>query len=318
MDKMSLYQEGKKDQDFYFNKDVQDVKRYIINNRQVINDVVRAAEINSILHRNMSQRPFSMLSSVQKFLYVFNLPVRIAAYLTILPTNEINYSKMRYCINCLLSPLFCSYVLSYRSLIFKTNTPYLIGISTFSVVFSGIIFFILDAKRAPTGKLKYFFYTLGFLTATVWLFYLSDCLISFIISLNVLFNYNYTFMMIGAFSFWAWIPVSLASLKTVTMIKHMPGYGGAAFNGLFVFGLSVVVQDALNGITIAKIWPSYNSRSALQLFLYLVLNFVCLIFTYIMVAMRAKRYTRPLGIVLIGCYLLSVIWTFFYGIWALD
>lgn len=282
------------------------------------NDVVRAAEISSILYQNMIQRPFKFLPPAQKVVYILNLPLHFLLYLTVFPTNEFNYSKTRYLLNSILAPLFSIFVLSYRKIIYVKEIWILISIASISLISGLVCFVLLDSKRAPSGRIKYGFQAYGFFVAILWLFMLSDCLISVIIGLNILFNYTYTFMMIAVFSFWAWIPISLGSIKTVILTKEMPGFGGAIFNGFFVFGVSIIVQCGIWGTGIAKMWPEYKTKSGFQIFLYLIFNIFSLVFIYLMVALRAKRYTRILGIVLVFGYLISVIWTFIYGIWAKD
>lgn len=299
-------------------KDIYDIKKYIIDNRETVNEVVRAAEINAMLYMNMSQRPFRLLNPIQKFLFALNLPINLATYLTIFPTSNFGYSKTRFVLNSFFAPLFSIFVISYRKVLFYDSYIIIGAIFLFAIISAAGTFILLDSNKSPVGRIKHFYSAYGFVVAVLWLFMLSDCLVSIIIGFRVLFNYSYTFMMLAAFSFWAWIPVVFGSLRTVTLVKAMPGYGGAMFNGMFVFGISIVVQCTLHETEVAKIWPAYKGKGAVQLFFYLVMNFVCVVFIYLMVQLRAKRYTRTMGVVLVTGYFGVVLWTFFYGIWAED
>lgn len=126
-------------------------------------------------------------------------------------------------------------------------TEYLIAVVSTGIVATLALVALLKRDQPPTGAVKRTLILLGFFSSICWLWFLSDLLVSMIKTLHIIFNFHYVFMMIAVFSFLAWVPMSLGSLKIVRLLQQMPGYSGVVFNGLFVFGLSIVIQTLMFG-----------------------------------------------------------------------
>jgi hypothetical protein len=188
---------------------------------------------------------------MQKVIVIINLGIYSLTKATIYPTDEFYETSktgliLRYTLNSLFFPLFSGYVVGYRrGLIYHGNWGFPIygGVG---IVLS-LLTYLMVSKRGVSGSWKYLFKLVGFSVSFLWLFMLSDMVVSIIISLNVLFNYQYSFMMISVFSFWAWMPVTVGSINLVRLMKSMPTYGGVIFNAYFVFGISTLVQSLLHG-----------------------------------------------------------------------
>ena len=289
------------------------IVNYIIDNRQVTNDIVRSAEIDNLLFQSMSSRPFPKLPLMTKIISLLNLPISILTYLTVLPTTPTGYTKQRYILNPIFGGSFLFFITSYG----KLRRPWLfISVLLLCIAVSVLFGFVLTGDRAPTGKLKSFFITLGFLTSFAWMFFLSDLLLCIIQTLNILFNYHYTFMMISAFSFWVWIPMSIASVKVVSLLKEMPRFGGVIFNCFFVFGMATLLQGWKFGPMEVKMWPTAKTQSGKHIFAYICLNFLTVLGILGMVKMSGMRFKRVGGYVLIIGYFGCVLFTFVQGIFA--
>lgn len=290
---------------------------YIINNRDVLNDGVRSAEISSILYRNMTLLPFSSLNLYRKILAILNFPINLLTYLTVLPTTEEGYTKIRYILNPFFGMMFTYFMITYL----KIYKIYLLAVvALLGLCFSALLGFVLVGDKAPTGKLKEFFMFLGFITSFFWMFFLSDVLVSVIETLNVLFNYQYTFMMVSSFSFWNWVPMVLGSLRIVALMKEMPSFSGILFNSFFVFGIAVVVQALLYGNDHYSLevvmWPVVKTATGFNLFLALFMCFVVFSSIFISVFFFGLRYRAFVGFLLAMGYVVYVIFVFVRGISA--
>lgn len=313
-------------------KDKNDIRKYIIQNREVKNPGVKAAEIDEILFRNLRKRPFGKLNTIQKVLEVMYTPIKYLGFLTILPTSLeeeptsekekthktqntdiINdYSRFRYLINPVFGLMFIFYTLTNfksPSLIF-----YLTAFLSIAATITLILFFNLHPESPPKGKLRSMITTLGFITSLSWMWFLTDIIVSIVKSLHILFNYHYSIMMIGAVSFLAWVPVALGSLKIVRMLQAMPGYSGVIFNCLFIFGVSILVQVLVYGSgRKMDMWPRSGKAEAVYLFVYIIVNFLVVLLSYFMVRGKGWRYTSLLGLCLALVYNGLVFYTFIDG-----
>jgi hypothetical protein len=297
--------------------DLMTIRKYILKNRLVLNENVRAAEISAKLTKNALERPFKHLTNFQKFIFVLTLPAKLLAWLTVFPTSKAKYSKIRYLCASVFGVLFAAFIVSYRRILTASRTSQIFVLSA-ALIFGVGTQITLQSGAAPTGMLRQFYYVLGALQAFLWLFFLSDMLLSVIIGLNIMFNYSYTFMMVSCFSFWAWLPVYSGNVKIVSLMKEIPGYGGSLFNMFFVFGITTAVQCFLHGPREVNVWPASKTESAFQLFLYVCLNIGVLVLIFFFVKLSGKRYTRLMGVILVFLYLAVVGVTFVFGIFASD
>lgn len=288
---------------------------YIIKNREVTNQAVRSAEINVILYRNLSRKSFSELNTFRKILTIMNFPISILTYITVLPTTEEGYTKWRYLLNPAFGFTFVYFIFTYLHIY---NIYIFSGMVATGVILSILFSFVLIDDKAPTGKLKQFFMFLGFITAFCWLFFLSDILVSVIKALNVLFNYQYTFMMISSFSFCTWVPMLLGSIRIVALMKEMPSFSGIMFNSYFVFGVGILVQTLAFGRVDIRMWPKVKAPTARNLFFFLCLNLLVFVGIGVFLMFGGMRYNRVMGLVFVYGYLIVIVGIFVRGIFAKE
>lgn len=295
-------------------RDKNDIRDYIIKNREVKNPIVKSAEIDEILFRNVREREFKQMNSIQKILTILYSPIALLTYITIFPTSDSQkkYNKIRYLLCPIFGATFVFYVITNgrsKSLIF-----YLTAVAALAIVVTLLLFFILKPNEQPTGKVQTMITTLGLIATLAWIWFLTDILISIVKSLHIILNYHYCFMMIGAVSFLAWIPMALGSLKVVRLLQAMPGYSGVVFNGLFIFGISTLFQCIYYGSgRRIDVFPRGKSTEAVYLFIYIVVNFLVGVFSFFMLKSKGFRYSSLMGMCLALVYNGLVFYTFFEG-----
>lgn len=293
------------------------VEKVILENRNLFSPSIMAAEIDFVLYEDSCKTVFSRLSCVKKIIVLLNLGISTMTKATVYPTDDFYETSKtglitRYTLVSFFFPIFSGYVVGYRrGLIYHGNWGFPIygGIG----LILSLATFLMVSKRGVSGSWKYFFKMIGFITSFLWLFMLSDMVVSIIICLNVLFNYQYSFMMISVFSFWAWMPVTVGSINLVRLMKSMPTYGGVIFNSFFVFGVSTLLQCIMHGKQEFATWPSTKNKGSFQLSLYIYINAGLIVFIFGFIKLRGMRYTRMLGILLVMMYLIATMFTFVLG-----
>jgi hypothetical protein len=167
------------------------------------NPVVRAAEIDDILFRNLRSRKATNMNAIQKLLNLLYIPIFWLTYVTILPTTNRQYSKLRYLCYPIIGGTFIFYIFTAGQ---SSIMTYLIAVLATGIVATLAMFTILKRDEPPTGTVKKALVFLGFFSSICWLWFLSDLLVSMIKTLHIIFNYHYVFMMISAFSCLQWSP----------------------------------------------------------------------------------------------------------------
>ena len=294
------------------------IQQLILENRDLFSPSVMAAEIDYLLYDEACKTKFSNQTKMKKFAIFMNIIVSTLTKMTIYPTDEnFETSKagllIRYTVVSLFSPLFVGYVVGYRRGIMYGGNLGLFIYSGVGLV-CAIVTYILLSKRGVSGVYKYIFRTVGAFNSFLWLFMLSDMVVSIIVSLNVLFNYKYGNMMLSVLSFWTWIPVIVSSIKVVRLMKAMPSFGVVMFNSFLVFGLATIVQCFLHGPQEINIWPESDSQESIMLSLYLGLNTFVIILIFGSVKLRGNRYSGLVGIFLVGLNLILAFIVFIWGI----
>jgi hypothetical protein len=146
------------------------------------------------------------------------------------------------------------------------------------MVFTLIMVMMLKTNEPPKGTFKSYLKIMGVFSSICWVWLLSDLLVSMIKSLHIIFNYHYVYMMIGIFSFLEWVPLALGSLRVVRILQDMPGYSAVVFNGLFVFGISIVIQSFMFDAMPVQMYPRVKSNESFHLFIYiLMVAFTCVV-----------------------------------------
>lgn len=269
-------------------QDRKDIKKYMQENKSLKNPVVKCAEIDDILFKNLRSRSMANMTSMEKFLNFAYLPISFLTYLTILPTSSRQYNKLRYLCYPLVGGSFIAYVTSKGNM---TITAYLLCVVCAGAVATLGLFAVLKQNEAPTGKVKNLLLVLGVFSSLCWLWVLSDLLVSMIKTLHIVFNYHYVYMMIAIFAFLAWLPMSIGSLKVVRLLQHMPGYSGAVFNGLFIFGLTILIQTIMYGAKRVEMFPRTSGGTAFHVFFFAIVVIISCTVTFFLLRSRGWKYT---------------------------
>ena len=97
-------------------------------------------------------------------------------------------------------------------------------------------------------------------------------MVATISSLHLIYVYEYTFMVLGIFSFLIWGPIYLSNISLVRVIGTVPSLSGVIFNSTFVMGLSTVISTYSSeepGVFV--IYPTADTPSAIHVLFYIVL-----------------------------------------------
>lgn len=212
-------------------------------------------------------------------------------------------------------PSMFGFVVGYRRGFFYEGTWGFLVYGAVGVVLAPVTC-LLVSNRGVSGFFRFCFKFVGFVMSFLWLFMLSDMVVSIIVTLNVLFNYQYSFMMISVFSFWAWLPHTVGSIKMVRLLKSMPNFGGIIFDNFLIFGLASLIEYFRKGDSRIVIWPESSDKGAIQLGGYLYLNAFLVILTMITISLKGLRYSRLLGLILVGIFLIATVTTFILGFYV--
>lgn len=277
------YNEGFKKLDM---QDKEDLTKYILNNRIVRNSVVRAAEVDQILFRNQRLKKFGSKDLLEKILTILYIPIRIATWVTVLPTTKREFSKTRYIFCGIFSPLFLFYVCTYGKILKLEVIGTVLAAAGVLCLIFGIIVLRIKGNIGPKGFIKKILYFWGFLSGLGWIWLLTDIAVSIIQTYHVVFNYQYIFMMLAAFSYLAWLPMSFGSVQTVKLLHDMPGFTIAVFNCYFVFGCSTLLQVLLWGSQEVRVWPSESTGTSIHTTGYLLANLMLVILTLVIILVK--------------------------------
>ena len=294
----------------YRTQDLNTIRKYVVKNREVNNLVVRGAEIEAKLAKNLLERPLNGLSFVQKCRKVLMAVVAFVTFLSIFPTSRAPYNKNVYLLRSFLGSLVFVYTTNHQKVL-NLAPPYLaqyvfLGFALLCSLSSALL---LKQKEAPTGLIKQAFMCLGLFLAFCWLYILSNILVAFVYSFEILFDYSYSLVVLSWLSFLSWLPVLRSFITTTNLVKMMPGYAMATFNGLFMLGLGIVVQILLYGPQKVMMWPNYRGVGPVTQFVYLIVNIFILMITFFMVMANERRFSSAVGGVLVITYLLCVVFT---------
>ena len=297
---------------------VKAIKKYIIKNKDIHNPVVRSAEIDAKLYRDLRSKPLGELEGSEKLLMYLYQPIHWLTYFTILPTSNKQFHRLRYLAWPLLGVPFLFYILT-AGLFAEESFFIYFGIYTGIgiVVALGLFWRVFSQNEAPKGGLKGLSSTLGVAGSLAWMWLLCDMLVSLIKTLHVVFNFQYTFMMIGMFSFFIWTPISFSSLKLVQLLRSMPGYSDVVFNCFFVFGLSTLLQTLVYGDQAVEFFPHESTQAAIEASIYIVLCILIVAMSIILLKAKGWRFTGFLGLVLVSLYNLGILYTCVDGFLAI-
>ena len=176
-------------------------------------------------------------------LQLSTIPIEILTYFIIMPkltTEEDNLPRTRLLLNPVFNSMFLAYVLTHGADMRDTyfNIIFLFGFAACSYIVYPIVF----SKRQPNTAF-YKLIMINNLTMSLLTFYMiSDLIVDIIRSLHILFLFKYAFFTVSVFSLIVWLPAINGALKTTEYMGIVPGYNGAIFNTLLVFGLCLSIH----------------------------------------------------------------------------
>ena len=132
---------------------------------------------------------------------------------------------------------------------------------------------------------------------------ISDLIVDIIRSLHILFLFKYAFFTVSVFSLIVWIPAINGALKTTEYMGIVPGYNGAIFNTLLVFGLCLGIHQALRGELTSHMWPLNSDMQSDLATFFFIFNSLILPATLYLLSKDGYRYTTALGVLLTTIYL---------------
>lgn len=282
------------------------IVEYSLQNRHLKSALVIGWEVGEVLYQNEYNLPYKKKTNLNKLIAVLYWPVEIFSNLTILPhlTEEDDplVSKLRLLFNPLFTSCFLAYVIThgadYRSYLFLI----ILGVSF--LINAVIIYPVVVGDKRPNKAFFGLIFINNVLMSLLFFYFISDIIVDIFRSLNVIYNFKYAFFTVSLFSMIIWIPAVMGALKTTELMKIVPGYNGAIFNTLLVFGFCVLIHQLLRGEITVHMWPlASDSQSDLATAFFLI-NSLVLPGTYIYLRNHGFRYTKEIGMFLTSLYLI--------------
>ena len=276
---------------------------YGLTNKQVTSALVIGWEVTEILYKNERNTPFRLKSRLAKIMALCDIPIELFTRLTILPnlTSEDNIlPKLRLIFNPLFSSYFIAFVLTHGSDVHSWVFFMIFLANLFTCCW--IIYPVVFTGQAPSARF-YRLISVNNLVMSMLSFYMiCDVIVEIFRSLHILFNFKYAFFTMSLFSMVIWIPAVHGAYKTTDLMRVVPGYNGAVFNTLLVFGFCLAIHEFLRGEVRTQMWPlASNSQSDLGT-AFFVLNSLVPLATYLHLRRRGFRFTEGLGLLLTGLY----------------
>jgi hypothetical protein len=289
----------------YDKTDRDTIVQYILDNREVTSPLIIGWEITELLYQNEMNRPFLDKSLFTQLSMLLLLPMKIFTYFTILPNINVDMDMHKLPkIRLLFNPLFNSYFLAYVI----THGKDIHDLTFLSVFFSNfvlsvvVIYPVLFNDAPPTPVFFKLIFANNLVMSLLCFYMMSDLVVDLFRSLHILFNFRYVFFAITLFSTVVWIPAIMGALQTTLYTRVVPGYNGAIFNTLFVFGVVLLIHQVLRGEVTSHMWPVNSDTGSEVTTLFFLLNSCMLPITYVLIKREGYRYTRRIGIALTSVY----------------
>ena len=277
---------------------------YILENRDVTSPLIIGWEVAERLYQNERRRDFYSKRVMGKLMYLLCLPIEIVTYFIIMPNVDPETKfipKLRLIINPIFNSYFLAYVLTHGGSIQDLN---FLGIFFVNFVVTIIIVFpVVFNEILPTENFYKFVFTNNLVMSLLSFYAICDIIVELFKSLHIIFNFKYVFFTVALFSTVVWVPAIGGAIKTTQYMKIVPGYNGAIFNTLFVFGLCVMIHQLFRGEIKSHMWPLRSDLQSDTVTAFFLINSAVLPITYWLMKSKDFRYTRAIGFFLTTFYI---------------
>lgn len=296
-----------------FRKNEVDImKTYLLENREVTNPTVKIVEIESKIFKNQDRLGFQQLSSKEQIIAAAIFPAKIIGMLTIPPTSRKDANPFRMITWPFLGTLFTIYVLSYGYVLMSIIS---IGAALVAAVLMQVLCLLLFKDSARVDSIAYqAVRCVGVLISVCWMWFLGDVLVSIIQLSGTVFGYRADFFMLGGFSFLLWLPLFLSFSKVMSLLRRMPGLSVAVFSCYLQIGLSFTLQGILHGTQKFMLFPLSQDLSAIHLAVYMGLTILVSVVTIGGVVANKLKYSVVLGYFLVIAFGIGVVFTQLSGV----
>ena len=285
---------------------------YILENRDCKSVLVIGWEVTERLYQNERNRSFFEKRLFGKVMYISCIPIEIISFFVLMPRYDPkshNQSKIRLLFNPIVGSYFFSYILTH-GLELRHSYFKLVFFILFSI--SAIIVYPVVFRESPPRGVFFSFTIINNVSVALLTFYsISNLIMDLFRSLNTIFNFSYSFLAVSIFSNVVWIPAIDGARKTTKYTHTVPGYNGAIFNTLLVFGLCSIIHATLRGEISSKMWPITSNREADLATFFFVYNSLILPITFLMIRRNGYKYTKTIGKVLTTMYYFTSVTVFF-------
>lgn len=284
--------------------DRKEIIEYGMKNKNLKSSLIIGWELAEIIYMNGYETPFTKKSIYENLIAFLCLPIQIFTNLTIMPhlTEEDDplVSKMRLLFNPFFTSFFLAYIVSHGA-DFKSLLFLLTLFGSFAVN-ALIIYPVVVMDKRPTKMFFSLIYFNNVAMSLLCFFCISDIIVDLFRSLNVIYNFKYAFFTVSMFSTIVWIPAIIGAVRTTELMKIVPGYNGAIFNTLLVFGFCVLIHHILRGEITIHAWPIATDSQSDLCTVFFLLNSLVMPVTYFHLKANDFRYTRRLGVYLTAGY----------------
>ena len=254
-------------------------------------------KLNFIKRRR--KRPLKMLDFYETLMHMVETPFIYLLYLTILPCDDEQYSKMR----CLLYPI--------PGMLF--NTWVIMQEFSFKVLFIGcglgfllLIFFVLALDEDKPPRWLVVINTLGLAGGMMWTYVLVGTLIDIIECSGIIYNLNKTFLGLTVLAIGSSIP---DALTTITLCKQRESimaisgaYAGQLFALTVAFGISMLKLTLKEGPQPFDLFDLSQFANNLMNIMVIFTSLFVLILTFVYTTRNSYMLTKNFGIVLMLIY----------------
>lgn len=276
------------------------IETYILKNKELTNQFVRSAELNSLLYLNSHDQPLNLAPS--RLYYMLTYPIRLLCMISTPPTSEAGFSKLRMLSWPIFGVPFICYVFSYGS-VYNTYLGFIL-VSFFSISCSLLAYFAFREDVGLNDAGWRAVRLIGAVAAGSWMWWLSDLLVNFIRTYATHYNLRWELFGFGILNFLMWTPVFGSFGKIIDYTRSMPSLTPIMFSSLFIGGLCIVIQTSLDGPQKFELFA--GNDTGFFLFSFTSVNFIVCLGSLIMLWVAERQYTATLGVGLTSIYFLGL------------
>lgn len=292
------------------------IAKYVSENQTTKSPLLMGWEVAELTYQNERKRSFWNKRFFGKVMSLLYLPIEVVTYFIMIPSvkpEDTSYPKIRLLFNPLFNSICLAYILSGGSTIsdFPFQVVFFVSLCTSGYIIYPVVF----QDKIPTASFFKLIFLNNLVMSLICFYMCADVIVDLFQSLHILFNFGYSFFAVSIFSTLIWIPAINGAIKTTKYMNFIPGYNGAIFNTLFVFGLCMSAHDILRGTMVSHMWPlAQNPESDLGTFFF-VLNSLVFPTTFYLLKRNGFHYTKGIGIGLTATYFIVTVVVFLLGLY---